>query len=281
MVRNMKSALAIHDLSCCSKSSLTVVLPLLEAAGVECAVLPTAILSTQSDGFEDLYAAECTTSCMEIISRWKRLGFRFDAVYSGYLASSLQSEVVLKAIESLRKESSTVLIDPVLGDGLSLYQGFTEEHIAQMRELVRKASIITPNWTEAQLLTDGKALFESTTLERAKVYASRLYEMSGALVVITSVPVALGSVVNLAYDGKEARYFSNNALSPSLPGCGDMFASILLSLLLDDFSFFTAVRKAGEMTTEALRYSLSKGRERRMGVMLKSAIRELALSLNL
>lgn len=271
----MKNALAIHDLSCFSKSSLTVVLPLLEAAGVECAVLPTAILSTQSDGFDDISVTDCSTACRGVISAWQRLGFSFDAIYSGYLASGDQGAIVSECISSFSRSGSTVLVDPVLGDNLGLYPGLTEAHIRQMRELIGKATVITPNWTEAQLLTDGRALYDSVSIERAREYAGRLYEESGAAVVITSVPMSLGTLVNLAYDGKECRCFANDTLSPSLPGCGDMFASILLALLLDDNSFFVAVRKAGEITTEALRESLRLGREKRMGVMLPPAIRAL------
>lgn len=271
----MKNALAIHDLSCCSKSSLTVVLPLLEAAGVECAVLPTAILSTQSDGFDDISVTDCSTACTDVMAKWKSLGFSFDAIYSGYLAGEDQGGIVADCISSFSRSSSAVLVDPVLGDNLGLYPGLTEEHVSQMRKLIRRATVITPNWTEAQLLTEGRALYESTSIKRAEEYARRLHEESGAAVVITSVPAALGTLVNLAYDGKECRCFSNDTLSPSLPGCGDMFASLLLSLLLDENSFFVAVRLAGEITTEALRESLRCGREKRMGVMLHPAIKAL------
>lgn len=271
----MKNALAIHDLSCFSKSSLTVVLPLLEAAGIECAVLPTAVLSTQSDGFEDVFAADCSEACRGIIEKWKCLGFHFDAIYSGYLASDDQQDIVAECISSFSKPAAAVLVDPVLGDNLGLYPGLTDAHISQMRSLVGKATVITPNWTEAQLLLDGRALFESATIKRAEEYARGLFELSRAAVVITSVPAALGTLVNLAFDGKECRSFSNDMLSPSLPGCGDMFASLLLSLLLDDNSFFVSVRRAGEITTEALRESLRCGREKRMGVLLYPAIRAL------
>ena len=272
----MKSALAIHDLSCYSKSSLTVVLPILECAGVECAVLPTAILSTQSDGFEDIFSQDCTNSCSTIIEKWKSLDFHFDAIYSGYLASSKQEELVLSSISAFKKKDTLVLVDPVLGDNMSLYQGFTDMHIKQMRSLIKKANIITPNWTEAQLLLNGKAVDESTTLSIASTKAKELYKESGASVVITSVPLSLGNLVNLAYDGSEVRCFSNDLLSPSLPGCGDMFASLLLSLLLENNSFFVSVRMAGEITTAALKESLRCNREKRMGIMLKPALKLLS-----
>lgn len=272
----MKNALAIHDLSCYAKSSLTVVLPVLESAGVECAVLPTAVLSSQSDGFENVFSSDESSTCREIMDRWEAEGFRYDAIYSGYLASADQCELVLDSIRRFSKVGTLILIDPVMGDGLSLYQTLDESHISAMRALVGHASIITPNWTEAQLLCDGKAERDTCTTAEAEEYARRLSLMSGSKVVITSVPSFPGQLVNLAYDRGEVRIFSNDMISPSLPGCGDLFASLLLSLLLSDWQFFPAVRKAGEIATYALSCSVREGRERRMGVRVAPAVRALA-----
>lgn len=271
----MKTALAIHDLSCYAKSSLTVVLPVLESAAVECAVLPTAILSSQSDGFGNLYSVSQSESCHEIMERWSAEGLVFDSVYSGYLDSPRQCDLVLEAVRRFSKPGTLILTDPVLGDGLELYQTMDEEQIGAMRSLIAHASIITPNWTEAQLLVDGKAEKESCSAHEAEEYARKLSLLSGAKVVITSVPSFPGQLVNLAYDGKEVRIFSNEMLSPSYPGCGDLFASLLLSLLLSGWAFFPAVRKAGEIATYALSVSLREGRERRMGVAVAPAIRAL------
>lgn len=272
----MKSALAIHDLSCYAKSSLTVVLPVLECAGIECAVLPTAVLSSQSDGFDEVFTADQSGTCKSIMERWEAEKLSFDAVYSGYLASPDQCDLVLEAVRNFSHYGTLVLVDPVMGDGLALYQTLEESHISAMRSLIGHASIITPNWTEAQLLCDGKAEKQSCTVSEAEEYARRLSLMSGAKVVITSVPSFPGQLVNLAYDKSQVRIFSNDIISPSLPGCGDLFASLLLSLLLSDWEFFPAVRKAGEIATYALSVSVREGRERRMGVRVAPAVRALA-----
>ena len=44
----MKRIVTMQDLSCIGKCSLTVALPVLSAMGLECAVLPTAVLSAHT-----------------------------------------------------------------------------------------------------------------------------------------------------------------------------------------------------------------------------------------
>ncbi len=272
----MKKVLLIHDLSCFTKSSLSVCFPLLESAGVECALLPTALLSTQSDGFPSLFCKPLSAECHDVMSKWREYGFTFDCLYSGYLACDEQIHIVKECIESFLPAGAPVLIDPVLGDDGILYPNLDEPHIKAMRELVTKASVITPNWTEAQLLINGSAENKPVCIEEAEVVIRKLHELSiGANVVITSVPSVFGTILNIAYDGNEIRYFSYEELKTSYPGSGDMFASLLLAFLLNEKPFFVAVKEAGDITTSAIEYSIKSCKERRLGVALSPAIKAL------
>ena len=143
------AVLAIHDLSCFSKSSLTVALPVMEALSVETAVLPTALLSTQTDGFDDIYIRDLSGDMTAIDGRFSSLGLRFDGIYSGFLASVEQIDIVSSIID---KYATLTLVDPVMGDDGKLYQTITEDHAAAMIRLARKADIITPNFTEASII---------------------------------------------------------------------------------------------------------------------------------
>ena len=156
------AVLAIHDLSCFSKSSLTVALPVMEALSVETAVLPTALLSTQTDGFDDIYIRDLSGDMTAIDGRFSSLGLRFDGIYSGFLASVEQIDIVSSIID---KYATLTLVDPVMGDDGKLYQTITEDHAAAMIRLARKADIITPNMVN--FLSDKFGFLKTTSYPEA------------------------------------------------------------------------------------------------------------------
>lgn len=267
-----KIALAIHDLSCYSKSSLTVVIPVLEAMGVECAVLPTALLSTQTDGFDSYFFQDLTSSMKSIVDKYHSLDVHFDGIYSGFLGSSEQIEIV----ESLLNDNkdSLKLVDPVLGDNGELYSSMTVEHVREMRRLVALSDVITPNYTEALLLSGLS--FEDGLMERdVRKLVDAMLAIGPEKGVVTSVPLALGMKGNVAYSSGEIRTFSFDERNISFPGSGDLFASILFSSYLKSSSFFPSVSLATELSSEAVFASIREGRERRMGVDLKSVFSSL------
>ena len=145
---------AIHDMSGFGRSSLTIILPVLSTMGVQVCPLPTALLSTHTGGFEDYVFLDLTEHMESIASHWKKLGVDFDAVYSGFLGSSDQVDIVRRFIDDFRKDEQMVLVDPVLGDDGETYGPFGEDMVTEMRRLVEKADIITPNYTEASLLLE-------------------------------------------------------------------------------------------------------------------------------
>ncbi len=260
----MPSAIAIHDLSLWSKSSLSVVLPVLEAMGIEVFSLPTSILSTQSDGFEDLKIIDMENSILDYYEKVKSYGYSFDAIYSGYLGNSETAHSVEKIIV---RENALALIDPVLGDNGELYQSLEESNVRTLRKLIGKADIITPNITEACLLT-GRGHESAYSNRKISGIIRDLRVLGPEKGVITSVPLEIGRMANVAYVDEEIRIFSYEDLSVSYPGSGDLFASLLLSLILDDNSFFPSVKVSGEITTRAVEYAKVTKRERRMGISL-------------
>lgn len=266
---------AIHDLSCYAKSSLTVVLPTLEVLGVETCPLPTAILSSQTDGFDSYYFRETSEELSEILRSWKTLGLTFDAFYSGFLGSDIQTDLVIKFIEAQRQQGTPlVLIDPVLGDDQSLYGPMDSSNVSAMKALIRRGDIITPNTTEAALLLDRP--FETTfTVSQISGWAADLFEMSGAKVVITSVPFGETTAV-VAFDGSDTLLLPYEPIHVSYPGCGDLFSSILLGLLLGKERFQSAVEGAVSYTSLAIGRSLKAGYPIRHGVSPTLILADLA-----
>ena len=160
----MKKIAAIHDLSGYGRASLTVAIPILSYMGYQVCPLPTAILSAHSE-YKDFRSFDLTDQMQGIIDHWKELDLHFDALYSGYLASEKQMNIVSGFFDDFSQDDNFILVDPVLGDHGKLYPGMDTGMITGMRELCNKANVITPNLTEAAFLLDGQDLYFSTDTE--------------------------------------------------------------------------------------------------------------------
>ena len=266
------AVLAIHDLSCFSKSSLTVALPVMEALSVETAVLPTALLSTQIDGFDDIYIRDLSGDMTAIDGRFSSLGLRFDGIYSGFLASVEQIDIVSSIID---KYATLTLVDPVMGDDGKLYQTITEDHAAAMIRLARKADIITPNFTEASIIADIGPLPKKLDQRDIKDLVIVLRSLGPQKGAITSIPLSSGGLGNAAWDGDEIRLFQYEDIGVSYPGSGDLFASIVFALTVKGDSFFGSVLHATSIASIAIASAKAKGRDRRLGIELSPAIAEI------
>lgn len=256
---------AFHDLCCYAKSSLTVVIPTLEVLGVEVCPLPTALLSTQTDGFERYHFEESTDSLVQILKHWDFLELGFDAIYSGFLGSHEQVDLVRHFIVQQRaRHNPLVVIDPVLGDGGKPYAPIDALLISEMRTLVREADLITPNTTEAALLLE-KPMQKNFTREEILLWAKGLSESIGSSVTITSVPIGDEHAVAYCHGDECSLVFYEN-LAASYPGCGDLFASMMTGFLVNKVPFQTAVEKSVEYSSLAIDLTLKAGYERRHGI---------------
>ncbi|NBK24565.1 MAG: pyridoxamine kinase [Spirochaetia bacterium] len=264
---------AIHDLSCYAKSSLTVVLPVLEVMGVEACPLPTALLSSQTDGFSSYYFRDTSEDLIGILDAWNGLGLRFDAMYSGFLGSSDQVDLIKAFIKE--QSTSLTLVDPVLGDGGSLYGPITDQQVKAMQSLVMYADVITPNTTEAALLL-GRPYQEQFDAATALSWAKELGLATNAKVAITSVPLEDRSVVACCAGG-ESYLVPYKKLEVSYPGCGDLFASLLLGFLLGKESFQNAIQLAVTFTSKAIERTLQAGYEKRHGIAVSLILSDLAM----
>lgn len=164
---------AIHDLSGFGRSSLTIVIPTLSTMGMQVCPLPTAVLSSQTAGMSNFTFFDLTEQMEEILNHWQSVNMAFDAVYSGFLGSAQQAELVAECMHNQLKPEGIFLVDPVLGDDGELYPTQTEEIVHAMRKLVCLADIVTPNYTEACLLL-GEKYDEKIDKAQLKGYLQRL-----------------------------------------------------------------------------------------------------------
>ncbi|MBS6216903.1 MAG: pyridoxamine kinase [Clostridiales bacterium] len=226
----------IQDLSGFGRCSATIALPVLAAMGNRCETLLTAYLSAHtaypsSDRAVFLDLTEEMTRCSD---HWLQLGASFEAIYSGFLGSERQIDVLRAFIARFRRPNTLVLVDPVMGDHGKPYSTYTPALCQRMGALAEQADIITPNLTEAALLLEEP--YEAVPSGEAGMAAwlERLSLGGRRSVVITGVSLSDGEVGAGCWDRETGRVsFSQARQEPAhFPGTGDLFASVLLGSLL-------------------------------------------------
>lgn len=280
---HQKRVAAIHDLSGFGKCSLTVALPILSAAGIETSALPTAILSTHTGGISGYTYCDLTEDMRPVMKHWKSLDIKFDAIYTGFLGSFEQLDIVKDFFDAFRQEDNLILVDPVMGDNGELYTVFTREFAAGMRMLCQKADIIVPNLTEAALLLDEP--FHPGPYTHA--YIESLLRKLGALgpqkVVLTGVYFKEDELGAATYDRTTDTidYVFTQKIPGYYHGTGDVFASALLSALLNDFSLIDAAAIAVHFTTDSIRRTYKAKTDYRFGVNFEQSFPDFLKELKL
>lgn len=263
--------LTIQDISCFGKCSLTVALPIISAMGVETVILPTAILSTHTGGFSGFTFRDLTDDVEPITAHWKKENIGFDGIYTGYLGSARQLELVGKIFDE--NPDAFRLVDPVMADNGKLYTGFTEEFAAGMAKLCAKADIIVPNLTEACFMLK-KPYPASYDLDYVKDTLKELCGMGCKTAIITGVLSADGKQQGaVAYDsGKDefTSYYSEN-LDAKYHGTGDIFSSALCGAIVLGKPIDEALRIAVEYTVACIRKSMPD-KEHKYGVRFEECI---------
>ncbi len=270
---------AVHDLSGFGRSSLNIVLPVLSIMGIQACPLPTAVLSTQTSGFDDYYFQDLTDAMRSIIAHWESLGISFQGIYSGFLGSADQIALISGFIDRCRGYSvPLVVVDPVLGDDGETYGPVTPEMVRGMRSLVGKAQVITPNFTEASLLLDVPMVKEIGT-DEIKGYLRKLSDLGPEKVIITSVPICgrehFSSVYAFNRDDQTFWKVCSDYIPASYPGTGDMFASVITGSLLNGESFPESIDRAVQFVFKAIRATYGKGIPVRNGVLLEKVLSTL------
>lgn len=268
---------AIHDLSGFGRSSLTVIMPILSTMGVQVCPLPTAVLSTHS-GFPDFHFRDLTDDMKPIVDHWKALDLAFDSVYSGYMGSVRQIDLVRDFIRDFKHPGQLIVVDPVLGDNGNLYSSFTPAMVHKMKDLVRDADVITPNLTEAALLLD-EAYSESLPETELKNWAMRLSEFGPGIVIITSAPVneKRGKTSVIAYNRSDNRFWKVvcDYLPASYPGTGDAFASVITGSLLQGDSLPIAIDRAVQFISIAVRATFGYHYQSSGGILIEKVLSSL------
>ena len=273
----VKKVAAIHDLSGMGRVSLTVVIPILSSMGFQVCPLPTAILSNHTQ-YPDFTFLDLTDEMPRIIAEWKRLEVEFDAIYTGYLGSPRQIQIVSDFIRDFRRKDSLTVIDPVLGDNGKLYSNFNESMVVEMQHLVTHADVITPNLTELVYLLD-RPYKESNTDQELKEYLRCLSDKGPEVVIITSVPVLdePHKTSVYAYNRRGNRYWKITCpyLPAHYPGTGDTFTSVITGALLQGDSLPIALDRATQFILQGIRATFGYEYDNREGILLEKVLHNL------
>ena len=259
--------LAINDISCVGKCSLAATLPIISACGIECNMLPTALLSTHTGGFEGYTFRDLTKDIPDILAHWKSLGLKFDYIYSGYLGSIEQIDLVLDIKKAFLKEGGSLIVDPVMGDNGKLYAGFTPKYVEKMRDLCRAADYILPNETEACYLADVPYPLTKESSFSALAILQKLCPRP----VITGI-TDNGKIGLCYHDGKESKFMTHENVEGFFCGAGDVFASAFVGCLARGKDEETAICLASDFAAAAIRRSAVEVPDKKYGLNFEAEI---------
>lgn len=250
----MKRVMSIQDISCIGKCSLTAALPIISAMGVETSIVPTAVLSTHTQ-FKGFTFRDLTDDMESIKEHWLKEGFQFDAIYTGYLGSERQIELVADFFDSFGNENNYIVVDPAMADNGKMYPGFDTHFALKMASLCRKADIILPNISEAAFMLGVEYPGENASAEEIKELLLGLAGLGSKKVVITGVKSDDDKLGFMGYDTETKEFFSyyTEQIAIKSHGTGDVFASTFTGALMNDFSIYDALKIAADFTCACIR----------------------------
>lgn len=274
----IKKVAAIHDLSGIGRASLTTIIPILSTMGVQVCPMPTAVLSSHTGGFKGYSFVDLTDTMIEYKNHWKELNVEFDCIYSGFLGSTKQIDIILEFIDDFGTEDNAVVVDPVMGDGGKLYPTMDEKIIRKMRELINKADIITPNFTEAAYLL-GEEYDLNIKEKKVKEWLIELSDMGPDTVILTSAPEDINNKITsvIAYNRETNKFWkvSCKYIPAYFPGTGDAFTSVIIGCLLQGDSLPISLDRGVQFITACIRASYGFDYPKREGVLLEKVLSNL------
>lgn len=276
MKNTIPKAAAIHGITSFGRSSISVVIPVLSSMGIQVCPLPSAVLSSHPGGFDNYTFYELTNEMEHAIDCWKKENIKFDCIYSGFLGSAKQINLVSRLIEN--NDTKLTVIDPVMGDHGKLYKITDENMINGMLSLIKKAYVITPNLTEACLLAGVDYIDKPLALQEVKHLLKKLSDFGPYNVVITGIRLSDGSYGNLGYSKEDDSYWKVNYkhIPAQYPGTGDIFTSALTGYILKGLDLPQAVSGASRFVSMSVEKTYLAEAPVREGILLENMLFELS-----
>lgn len=276
----VKKVAAIHDISGFGRAALSSIIPIISSMGIQVCSVPTAILSTHTGGFDNYTFIDLTDYMTDYLAHWHELNLYFDCVYTGFLGSIKQIDIISNYINKFDKKP-LVVIDPVMADDGKLYSTMDQKMVEAMRNFVGLANIITPNFTEAEFLLNRKKTTSVLSDEELKDWLIELSDLGPEIVIMTSVPHDKKEKKThvVAYDKKDNRFWKVECvyIPTQYPGTGDAFTSVLVGSLLQGDSLPMALDRSVQFVTAAIRASYGYDYPNRNGVLIEKVLDTLKM----
>lgn len=266
----------INDIAGFGRCSTTVSLPVISVMKVQVCPVPTSVLSNHL-GFPLCHFDDYTSHMRDYIKVWSELGLTFDGLYCGFLGNEEQINIVREFVEMFRPP--LFLLDPVMGDHGRAYSSITETHVQKMKELLPLEDIITPNITEACLLTgtpwkDGEWTMQELSGLCERLASLCLKDSVSASIVITGIRQG-DFLVNFLWDDGVYTTVASPIAGASRPGTGDIFASILAADAVRGETLLSSVQKAANFVGLCIAGSEKAGTPVQEGVVFEKYLAAL------
>lgn len=268
----MKRIVTIQDISCVGKCSLTVALPIISAMGIETAVIPTAVLSTHT-AFKNFTYRDLTGDLPKIAKHWKQEKFDFDGIYTGYLGSIEQIDILKEFFKQFKTPNNFIFIDPVMADNGKLYAGFDENFVKEMKELCKMADIIVPNLTEASYMLE-KEYKENYSEQEIKDMLIELSNLGPQYIVLTGVSFKNNELGVMSYNKKTNEFFTyfKEKIPAKYHGTGDIFASTLFGAITNNNTLEEGLKIAVDYVWETINDTYKTNKKDVYGVNFETKI---------
>ena len=247
--------LTIQDISCLGQCSMTVALPILSACGQETCIIPSAVLSTHTGGFQKPHIRDISMDIPGIRAHWEQENVAFDAIYTGYLGTQEQITDVATVFDTMLRPGGKIIVDPAMADHGKLYSGFDMAYAQAMGQLCKKADVVLPNLTEACLIT-GCEYRQSYDEAYVADVLKKLHDMGIRTVVLTGVsddPEETGVVIST---GETLWYYRHPKLQRSYHGTGDIYASAFVGSWIGGKTMEQAAKIAADYACECIRATI-------------------------
>lgn len=268
----MKRIVTIQDISCVGKCSLTVALPIISAMGIETAVIPTVVLSTHT-AFKNFTYRDLTGDLPKIAKHWKQEKFNFDGIYTGYLGSIEQIDILKEFFKQFKTPDNFIFIDPVMADNGKLYAGFDEKFVKEMKELCKMADIIVPNLTEASYMLE-KEYKEIYSEQEIKDILIELSNLGPKYVVLTGVSFKDNKLGVMSYNKETNEFFTyfKEKIPAKYHGTGDIFASTLVGAITNNNTLEEGLKIAVDYVWETINDTYKTNKKDAYGVNFETKI---------
>lgn len=251
----------INDMTGFGRCALAVEIPIISHMGIQCCPVPTSIFSNHT-AYPSFFFQDYTDYMEVYTAEWKKLGLKFDGILTGFYGSARQIDMVARFIDEFSKEDTIVIVDPIMGDNGVTYATYTSDMCGKMRELARKADIITPNMTELCILAE-EPYSEDYGYDFIKKMCERLMVelKSHCKIVVTGINRG-NFLVNYIYQDGETKLVRKKCVGDTRCGTGDVFASIIAADAVHGVELGESVKRAADFVSaciqESDRYEIPK-----------------------